>query len=143
MTLSRPATRAFAGAVLGALLCMSPGGATAAPVVEYLKTLSGADRKPATQPLTADEAAALAGTYAFGPNPTDRLVVAAQSTAGSGPSLTIAHPSGFPRGLAHLGDRAFYPAGATAVRIRFISDNGKLSVSVFDPDVIVTAQKAG
>jgi hypothetical protein len=119
------------------------GGAAAAPVVEYLKTLPGADRKPATQPLTAGEAAALTGTYVFGPAPNDRLIVAAanQSMAAGGWPLTIAHPEGFPRGIAHLGDRAFYPAGATAVRIRFTADGGKLRVSVFDPDVVVTAQK--
>jgi hypothetical protein len=33
--------------------------------------------------------------------------------------------------------------GATAVRIRFGASSGKTTVSVFDPDPIVTAEKMG
>lgn len=121
------------------------GGPPAQPVVDYLKTLPSADRRPATQPLAADDLTALAGTYAFGPNAADRFIVAS-SNAGmtsNGWPLTMARGDYSPRGLAHLGDRAFYPSGATAVRIRFASAAGKMTVSVFDPELIVTAEKVG
>lgn len=119
------------------------GGPASQPVVDYLKTLPASDRKPPTQPISASEMAALVGTYSFGPNADDRLlvVVANAGMTSAGWNLTMARQGGSPRGLAHLGDRAFYPAGATAVRIRFIEKNGQLSVSVFDPDLLVTAEK--
>ena len=120
------------------------GGAGSQPVVDYLTTLPGTDRRPATQPITAIEMAALVGTYSFGPNTEDRFVVAVANAGmtSNGWNLTMARQGGSPRGLAHLGDRAFYPAGATAVRVRFAEKNSTLTVSVFDPDLLVTAEKA-
>lgn len=112
------------------------GGAQAQPVVEYLKSLPGADRKPVPQPISAEELASLAGTYAFGLSADDKLIIEA-----SGQNLSIARPGRFARGLAHVGDRAFYPMGATAVRVRFGASNGKSAVSVFDPDLIVTGER--
>ena len=114
------------------------GGAAAQPVVDFLKTLPGADRKPEAQPIGAEELAALTGTYTFGPGPADQLLVAV-TTQGI---LTIARPGAFPRNLTHVGDRAFYPSGATSARIKFTDANGALTVSVFDPDLIVAAAKA-
>ena len=114
------------------------GGAAAQPVVEYLKTLPAADRKPDATPISADELGTLAGTYTFGPGPSDQLLVAVTAQG----VLTIARPGAFPRNLTHLGDRVFYPAGATSARIKFTDANGALSVSVFDPDLIVAAAKA-
>ena len=121
------------------------GGPAAQAVVDFLKTLPGADRKPATQPLSAEEISALSGSYAFGAGASDRLVVSATnaSMTASGWSLQIARGDLFARGLAHLGDHAFYPSGATAVRIRFANAGGKTTVSVFDPELIVTAEKVG
>jgi hypothetical protein len=119
------------------------GGATAQPVVDYLKTLPAADRRPAAQPLSAEELSTLAGTYTFGPNASDRLIVAI-SNAGmtsNGWPLTMARVETSPRGLAHLGGHAFYPSGATAARVTFSEAGGKLSVSVFDPDLLLTAEK--
>ncbi len=121
------------------------GGPSAQPVVDYLKTLPGADRKPAAQPLTASEITSLAGSYRFGQNPADQFTVAV-SNAGmtsNGWPLTMARGDYSPRGLGHLGDHAFYPSGATAVRIRFANAGGKMTVSVFDPELIVTAEKVG
>jgi hypothetical protein len=120
------------------------GGAAAQPVVDYLKTLPAADRKPPTQPITSEQMTALVGTYSFGEGPTDQLIVAIAnpSMTSNGWSLTIARQGGSPRGLAHLGDRVFYPAGAASVRIRFSESAGRLKVSVSDPDLIVTAEKA-
>ena len=119
------------------------GGAPAQPVVDYLKTLPASDRRPALQPMTAEDTAALAGTYVFGSGATDRFVVAIAnpSMSANGWSLTMAREGASPRGLAHLGDRAFYPSGATAARVRFAESGARSSVSVFDPDLIVTAEK--
>ena len=41
--------------------------------------------------------------------------------------------------LFHLGDRVFYPWGASAVRIRFIEDGVDTRMTVNDPDVVLTA----
>lgn len=119
------------------------GGAAAEPVVNYLKTLPAADRKPATQPISAEALTALVGTYAFGPAENDTLLVAIANAGmtSNGWSLTIARQGGSPRGLAHLGDRVFYPAGAPAARVRFSETAGKLSVAVLDPDLVVIAGK--
>jgi len=114
------------------------GGAGAAPVLEYLKGLPNADRQPETRAIAPDEQRALTGTYSFGLAAEDKLVVEL-----SGTNLTIARPGRFARTLAHLGDRAFYPAGAPEVRIRFGERAGKQIVSVFDPDLVVTGTKVG
>jgi hypothetical protein len=112
------------------------GKAAAEPVVAYLKTLPDANRTPATAPMTAAEMEALAGTYVFGSGNTDRLLVTV--TRGD---LWMAREGAPARRLAHLGSRTFYPAGGTAVRITFAEQNGRLSVSVFDPDLLVTADR--
>lgn len=112
------------------------GGDAAKPVFDYLSTLPGADRKPDTQPLAADQMAALTGTYVYGSGPTDRLNVKVTRDL-----LTVAREGRSARNLWHLGDRAFYPAGALAVRVRFTEVAGKLNISVFDPDLIVTGVK--
>jgi hypothetical protein len=112
------------------------GGAAAQSVVEYLKTLPGADLKPTPVPITEEKLEPLAGTYAFGPDASDKFVVER-----NGGSLSIARVGRFARGLTHLGDHAFCPMGATQVRIRFGERNGTRTVSVFDPDLVVTADR--
>ena len=48
------------------------------------------------------------------------------------------------RQLFHLGDLAFYPAGAEAVRIRFQVVEGRAArLTVRDPDVVLTAERIG
>jgi hypothetical protein len=44
------------------------------------------------------------------------------------------------RGLVHLGDNAFHPAGAAAVRIRFGLDGDVRTLTVLDPEVMLTAR---
>jgi hypothetical protein len=114
------------------------GGSPAQPVVDYLKTLPAADGQPAAAPIGTDQLAALTGTYTFGGGATERFIVAVNAQG----MLTIARQGATPRNLTHLGNREFYPSGATAARIRFAGSNGVLSVSVFDPDLLVTAVKA-
>jgi hypothetical protein len=113
------------------------GGAVAQPVVEYLKTLPGADVGPTPVPISEEDLKPLVGTYGFGLDAGDKLVVEL-----NGSNLSIARPGRFARGLTHLGDHAFCPMGATQVRIRFGERNGKPTVSVFDPDLVVAAHRA-
>lgn len=112
------------------------GGAGAQSVVEYLKTLPGADARPTPAPITEAELKPLAGTYTFGLDAGDKLVVEL-----NGSSLSIARLGRYARGLTHVGDQAFWPMGATQVRVRFGERNGKPTVSVFDPDLVVTADR--
>ncbi len=113
------------------------GGPRAQAVVEYLKTLDGADERPAVQPLTDAEAAAIAGTYIFGITPADRFEV----TASAQGQMQIARPGHYPRGLFHLGGLAFCPMGAEQVRVVFETVSGGTTLTIRDPEVVVTARK--
>jgi hypothetical protein len=110
------------------------GGPRAQAVADYLKSLPGADRRPETKPLTPDEMNALTGEYVFGAAPDDRITISVSNNA-----LQFTRVGRVGRGLAHVGDRAFYPAGAPQVRIRFKESPAGMTLSVFDPDVVVEA----
>jgi hypothetical protein len=113
------------------------GGAAAKPVVDYLTQLGGADDRPATKPLTAEERATFIGVYPFGPSPADRMEVTEAREV-----LQISRPGRSPRGLAHLGSYEFYPVGAENVRIRFSEMAGAVTLTIHDPDVVVNAKKS-
>lgn len=112
------------------------GGVRAAAVLDYLKTIDGADDRIATQPLPPDDAATLTGVYTFGVAAADRLEVTASSGA-----LQVGRPGRFPRGLLHLGRWVFCPVGAENVRIAFAESAGAITVTVRDPDAVLTARK--
>jgi hypothetical protein len=112
------------------------GGAGARSVAEYLKSIDGADDKPAVQPLTDADIAKLTGTYTFGVTPGDRVEVSASKN-----QLQFARPGHFARGLFHLGAFEFCPIGAENVRIRFAESAGTMTVTVHDPEVVLTARK--
>ncbi len=114
------------------------GGTRAAAVLEYLKSIEGADDKLATQPLSEAETAKLAGVYLFGAAAADKLEVKVWNNRG----LQIARPPSSPRGLMHLGSLTFCPVGAENVRIVFAETPGAMTVTVHDPDVVVSARKA-
>ena len=88
------------------------GGAAAADVLKYLESLGDADPRYANVPLSAEEEAAIAGEYGFGPGGGDRLKVA-KGTRG----FTIQRTGQSERTLFHQGGLVFNPAGAEAVRI--------------------------
>ena len=113
------------------------GGPRAAAVVEYLKTIGGADDKVATQPLTAEQIAKLTGVYTFGVAPSDKLEVTANNGV-----LSIARPGQFARGMMHLGSLTFCVVGAESVRIGFAEAAGATTLTVSDPDPVVTARKS-
>jgi hypothetical protein len=45
------------------------------------------------------------------------------------------------RQLFHLGNLAFYPAGAPAARIRFRDDGSTMLMSIEDPEPILLARR--
>jgi hypothetical protein len=112
------------------------GGPAAAPVVEYLKTVQGADDRLAAQPLSDADVAKLTGTYGFGVTPSDRIEI----TAARG-QLQFARPGHYGRGLIHLGSYEFCPIGAESVRVRFTEADGAVTLAVHDPDVVLSATK--
>ena len=113
------------------------GGARAQAVADYLTTLPGADKRPAAQPISAEEMTSLSGEYAYGPGPDDRIIIA---LAASG--LTFLRQGRNALRLTHLGDRHFHPPGATRVQIRFRSTAAGTVLAVHDPDVVLEATKA-
>jgi hypothetical protein len=114
------------------------GGVQAKPVVDYLTQLGGGDDRLPTKPITSEENAKLAGVYAFGASPADRLEVTIVRDA-----LQISRPGHTPRGLAHLGSFEFYPAGAENVRVRFAESGGGITLTIHDPDVVLSVKKSG
>ena len=112
------------------------GGDLAKPVVAYLESLGDADSKPALQPLGDEERAALLGLYRFGKGPRD--VFAIESAKGQ---LTVKRADGDARNLFHLGARAFYPAGAEAVRFRFSSETPAATLELHDPDRVLAGRR--
>jgi len=113
------------------------GGPRSQAVVDYLTNVEGADEKPVDRPLSAEDAAMLSGSYAFGPKSTDRIEI--NYVKGY---LMFERVGGTPRGLLHLGAFAFSPAGADNVRIRFEESAAGWVVTVHDPGLVLTARKA-
>jgi hypothetical protein len=114
------------------------GGAAAEPVLKYLESLGDAGSPKAAQ-LTDEDLKALAGTYTFGSGAADKIEI----TATKNGQLMFLRPGTVARGLVHLGDRAFHPAGAEAVRVRFASANDAVTLTVHDPEPVLTARRAG
>jgi hypothetical protein len=113
------------------------GGAQAKPVLEYLTQLGGADDRLTDKPITEEERTRLVGSYAFGSAANDRLEVTIARE-----SLQVGRTGGMPRGLTHLGGFEFCPMGAENVRIRFSESAGSVTLTVHDPDVVLTAKKS-
>ena len=110
------------------------GGSRAQAVADYLKSLPGADKRPDTKPLTVDDMNALTGDYTFGAGPDDRITISMANN-----TLQFTRTGRSARGMAHVGDRAFYPVGAPQVRIRFRESTSGMTLTVFDPEVVVEA----
>jgi hypothetical protein len=113
------------------------GGARAQAVTDYLKTLPDADKRPDSQPLTAEEMAALAGEYGYGTTADERITISVSNNA-----LVFTRIGRSGRGLTHVGDRAFFPVGAPRVRIRFRESPTGMLLTVHDPDVVLEARRS-
>jgi len=114
------------------------GGERAAAVLRYLETLGDADLRPPIQPLAEEDRSAVLGRYRFGARERDVFLVDFQEALG----LSIRRADAMPRPLAHYGARAFAPAGAEAVRIRFSGESPAATLTVHDPDLVVTARRS-
>jgi hypothetical protein len=107
------------------------GGAAAKEVYQYLESLGDAG-SPAPAPISEEEVNALAGVYSFGSGPTEQIEI--KATKGQ---LSFTRTGATTRGLVHLGDHSFHPAGASAVRIQFKDS----TLTVHDPEPMLVATK--
>jgi hypothetical protein len=114
------------------------GGDAAKPVLEYLVATGGADPAPKSIDLSPEQAARYAGMYAFGDKETDRVEITVEKGA-----VRFKRTGTAARNLTHLGEHAFHPAGAPAVRIRFGSSGeaAAADLKVFDPDLVLSARR--
>jgi hypothetical protein len=111
------------------------GGEAARPVFEFLQSLGDADADPPV-PLAESDLAALLGTYTFGPGANQQVEV----TVDRG-QLLWTRKGSTGRPLHHLGERVFHPAGAAAVRIKFMDDKAGMLMTITDPDLVLTARR--
>jgi hypothetical protein len=111
------------------------GGEAARSTLEFLQELGDAGSEP-QMALTADDEAAVRGTYLFGPGANQQIDV----TIDRGQALWTRKGT-MGRPLFHVGQREFYPLGAVAVRIRFAEEAGATVMTVRDPDVVLKAQR--
>ena len=109
------------------------GGDAARPVFEFLQSLGDAGAESQI-PLTQPDLDRILGVYPFGPGENDRIEVTVDKEI-----VTWTRHGTMGRPLFHLGDRVFYPWGASAVRIRFIEEGADTRMTVNDPDVVLTA----
>jgi hypothetical protein len=119
------------------------GGEQARLVFEYLQTLGDADAPPPA-PLTDSETSLALGTYVFGYGESQRIEVTAEQRQGvmsMYSPLTWTRKGMTGRPLVHVGDHAFYPAGAPSVRINFAEEDAFVVMTVHDPGVVLVAKK--
>jgi hypothetical protein len=114
------------------------GGAPAKPVVEYLTQVGGADDRLPLKPITAEEMATLTGVYTFCSSPADRIEIGVAREI-----LQMSRPGQSPHNVLHLGSNEFYPVGAENVRVRFVKAGGAVTMTIHDPDVVLSVKKTG
>jgi hypothetical protein len=109
------------------------------PVLDFLVALGGADPVPKAVDLTPEILARYVGVYTFGARPDDTIEIALDKG-----KFTFKRGATSPRNLVSLGDHAFHPVGAPAVRVRFtMSGEAAAELAVFDPGVVLRARKVG
>jgi hypothetical protein len=121
------------------------GGADAAAVAEYLKSVGDADTPLPAAPIAPAERDALVGKYVYGPGPRDYFTVDVVFDRFSQRDvLGIDRPSGpSRRGLTHTGNLVFFPTGVPSVKIAFAKDGANgMQLTVADPNVMVTAKRS-
>ncbi len=115
----------------------------AALVAEYLATVEGADLPYPSVPLDEAMRGTYLGRYRFGPGDTQVLEVLFQERQ---QVLSLGAVGGSWRGLTHLGDHTFHPAGAPSVRITFsFAETGggapASSLAISAPVPLITAKR--
>jgi hypothetical protein len=114
------------------------GGPQADAVFQFINTLGAAAPPIPIVALSDDDRASLEGRYTFGPGPRDAFTVKAQGTLWG-----VQREGGELRGLTHIGGLQFHPVGAPAVRVTFDRASPATTLSILDPDLVVTAKKVG
>ena len=132
---AQPGVQRAAGPHSISLLSHAKAGGVAAEVRTYLESLGDADAPPVV-PISPEDMSALTGTYMFGNGANDRVEISTNHA-----QLQFTRTGTMARGLFHLGGYAFHPAGAAAVRIRFVRDASGPFLTVHDPDVVLTARR--
>lgn len=114
------------------------GGPDAAPVVQYLTGLGGADTALPSAALAPADRDAVAGKYVYGTGPRDHFIIDVQNDR-----LGIDRPGGPARRLLmHTGGLVFFPSGAPSAKIAFARDGVRITqMTLADPDVMVTARR--
>lgn len=136
---ARPAARSIPGPHgLTLLQHARAGGEAAAPVVEYLERLGGADSRPTDLPISEEEMSAYVGSYVLVSDPPVRFRIIDRNG-----QLAFRHGESAPRRLLRQDEHEFRPVGAPAVRIRF-ELNGELAmrVEIVDGSTTVTANRS-
>lgn len=114
------------------------GGEEAVGVVKYLEALGGADLRYVDLPLEEADQTAMLGSYSFGADSDDLFKVFLDRRG----HLAVERAGGVQRVLFHQGNLEFHPSGAPSARLRFTSPGeGKMSLSIFNPQLVVTAEK--
>jgi hypothetical protein len=111
------------------------GGPAAAEVYHYLDSLGDAGGSP-HPPLADAEIGRFSGTYIFGSGTTEQIVIAGKSGG-----LTFTRTGMIARPLYRVAGNEFFPCGAEAVRIRFAQEGEDMLMSVYDPDLVLTARR--
>lgn len=111
------------------------GGEKAGPVYEFLQSLGDAGAS-ATAALSEVQQATILGRYVFGAAAAEEINVTVEQG-----HLTWTRKGTMGRWLFHLGDLAFYPAGAAAVRIRFVPEGEEMLMRVSDPGIVLSARR--
>jgi hypothetical protein len=108
------------------------GGEAARTVYDFLASLGDADAEPPT-PLSQSDLDAILGHYPFGPGENDRIDVTAEKG-----KVTWTRAGTMGRPLFHIGERIFYPSGASAVRISFAAASAGSRMIIRDPDIVLS-----
>jgi hypothetical protein len=111
------------------------GGQASRPVFEFLQSLGDADSDPLV-PLSDSEAEGIRGSYVCGLAMSQQIDVTADRGV-----VTWTRKGMMGRPLFHLGNRAFYPAGVPAARIRFREDGSTMLMTIEDPEVVLVARR--
>jgi len=120
---------------IGLLAHAKAGRDASRSVFDFLQSLGDAGGD-APVPLPQSDMDAIIGGYAFGSANKYHIDVTAEN---GNLSWTRRGTTGRP--LFHIGERAFYPSGAPAVRIRFSNHEGEMLMTIHDPGLILTARK--
>jgi hypothetical protein len=116
----------------------SAGGEAARQTLAYLEGLGDADVKPKTEPLTDAQKQAYVGRFESSALGKGTVEIKTNKNG----DLTIVVNGQADRILRHVGNHAFFPAGAPAVRVTFTgTGSGMNSLEIVDHVTVLTAAR--